>query len=289
MKILPDGMQAHLDGGATTLCWCWKVVRKDHVTLGFTDHDNDLTFDGAVFEAASGFSASDSRQAVGLNVDNSDIDGALQSGRITDIDLANGLYDDARVELFRVNWNDVAQRVLMRVGTIGEVTRDGNAFRAEVRGLSHALGQQQGRLYQRTCDADLGDARCSVDVSVPEFAMSGTVTKVLSSSRLQSGDVGSAPSGWFTFGLLRWTNGANAGRAVQIKSHRTADGVHVFHLWEAMRGAIESGDAFDITVGCDKHLKTCTTKFSNAVNFRGFPHLPGANYVTFYPNSDDPR
>ena len=35
MKTLPAGMQAHLDSGATTLCWCWRIARDDSLTQGF--------------------------------------------------------------------------------------------------------------------------------------------------------------------------------------------------------------------------------------------------------------
>ena len=92
MRIIPSAMQDHLDGGATTLCWCWKVMRGDDEILGFTDHDNDLSFDGVTYEAASGFSATDARQAIGLSVDDLDVEGALQSERIAYDDLARGVY-----------------------------------------------------------------------------------------------------------------------------------------------------------------------------------------------------
>ena len=62
-------------------------------------------------------------------------------------DLARGLYDDARVEIFRVNWAAPEQRVLMRSGSLGEVRRAGLTFTAEVRGLAHYLQQPKGRLY----------------------------------------------------------------------------------------------------------------------------------------------
>ena len=289
MKVLAQGLQEHLDSRATTLCWCWKVLRQDGTKLGFTDHDNDLTFDNTEFEAASGFTASDARQAVGLNIDNSDVEGALQSDRITENDLANGLYDDAWVELYRVNWATVEQRSLMRVGTIGEVTRSGHAFRAEVRGLTHYLGQQQGRLYQRTCDADLGDSRCSVNLATSTRTVSGTVASAPTLSRITANGLSGLSSGWFSFGLLRWTGGANNGRSAQIKIHTLQSGVHTLELWERMRDAIVPGDPFDVVAGCDKQFSTCIDKFSNASNFRGFPHLPDASYVTFYPNRDDPR
>jgi uncharacterized phage protein (TIGR02218 family) len=39
------------------------------------------------------------------------------------------------------------------------------------------------------------------------------------------------------------------------------------------------GDAFRIAAGCDKRFSTCREKFANAVNFRGFPHMPGNDFV----------
>ncbi|MEZ5853946.1 MAG: phage BR0599 family protein [Hyphomicrobiaceae bacterium] len=30
--------------------------------------------------------------------------------------------------------------------------------------------------------------------------------------------------------------------------------------------------------GCDKRLETCRTKFANAANHRGFPHMPGNGF-----------
>ena len=35
------------------------------------------------------------------------------------------------------------------------------------------------------------------------------------------------------------------------------------------------GDTFSVVAGCDKKFATCKAKFANALNFRGFPHLPG--------------
>ena len=60
MKTLPSSLQSHLDTGATTLAWCWRVTRGDGAVLGFTDHDRDLTYDGTTFEAATGFTAATS-------------------------------------------------------------------------------------------------------------------------------------------------------------------------------------------------------------------------------------
>ena len=48
---------------------------------------------------------------------------------------------------------------------------------------------------------------------------------------------------------------------------------------------IAAGDTFAVTAGCDKQFATCRAKFANAVNFRGFPHMPGNDFVAAYPRA----
>jgi uncharacterized phage protein (TIGR02218 family) len=56
---------------------------------------------------------------------------------------------------------------------------------------------------------------------------------------------------------------------------------------EAPVRPIAPGDAFVITAGCDKRHATCRDRFGNAVNFRGFPSIPGDDLVTRYPGEGD--
>ena len=53
-----------------------------------------------------------------------------------------------------------------------------------------------------------------------------------------------------------------------------------------MSAAIVAGDAFMVSAGCDKRFPTCKAKFDNAVNFRGFPHMPGNDFALSYPKGD---
>jgi uncharacterized phage protein (TIGR02218 family) len=103
VRAIPEALQAHLDSRATTLCWCWRVTRGDGTKLGFTDHDRSLTFGGTDFEAATGFTGTEIAGAVGLAVDSLDVESALRSDRLNEDDLAAGFYDNAVVEIFRVN------------------------------------------------------------------------------------------------------------------------------------------------------------------------------------------
>jgi uncharacterized phage protein (TIGR02218 family) len=275
MKTLPDGMQAHLDSGATTLCWCWRLTRADGVVMGFTDHDRALAFEDVTFEAASGFSASEVQSGLGLAVDNLTLAGALSAAALNEDDLAAGLYDNAAFKLWRVNWAAPAQRVLMKSGTLGEVTRQGAAFQAELRGLAQALNQPVGRAFGRLCDADLGDARCTVTIA----AGAGTVATVFDARRFTAAGLGAIANGDLAGGKLTFTGGANAGRGMDVKRHAVQDGIVSIELWQAMSGAVAAGDGFTVTPGCDKRFATCRDRFANSVNFRGHPHMPGNDAV----------
>jgi len=288
MRTLPVGLQAHLDTGATTLCWCWRLTRSDGTELGFTDHDRDLSFDGTTFEADSGFTASEIASSVGLSVDNLEAEGALQSDHMSEADLAKGLYDNAVVEVWRVNWADVSERVLVRQGNLGEVAINDGAFVAEIRGLAHELNQDQGRVYQGQCDADLGDTRCGVDLDNAAYLGSGTVDSTVSGASFAATGLGGFDAGWFTRGFVTWDTGGNAGEKMEVKLHTKASGTVTIALWQTPAVGVSIGDTFTIRAGCDKQFTTCKAKFSNVVNFRGFPHIPGNDFVIENAKAGDP-
>ncbi|HUS97741.1 MAG TPA: DUF2163 domain-containing protein [Hyphomicrobiaceae bacterium] len=284
MKTLPAGMTEHLASGATTLCWCWRLVRRDGSVLGFTDHDRALSFDGTMFEAQAGFTASEIKESIGLNVDNLDVQGAVTSERLSEADLAAGLYDDAQVEIYRMNWQAPEQRVLMRSGSLGEVRRSGGGFTAEVRGLAHYLQQPKGRLFQYHCDADLGDGRCGVPLESEEVKGEGIVSETLSAHQFTATGLDSFINGWFDRGRLVFETGVNAGRAFEIKRHQIVSGIATLSTWHATIVSSMAGDAFSVWAGCDKSFSTCRDKFANATAFRGFPHMPGNAFVSTFQN-----
>jgi uncharacterized phage protein (TIGR02218 family) len=254
------------------------------VVQGFTDHDRDLSFDGVTYEAVSGFTASQIESGLGLAVDNLTLSGALSSAALNEADLAAGLYDNAAVRIWRVNWAQPDQRVLMRSGTLGEVTRSGGAFQAEIRGLAQALNQPVGRAFGHLCDADLGDGRCGLAVS----ASNGTVVTAYDARRFRVSGLADFAGGWFTGGRLVFTDGANAGRSMEVKRHTVSGGIVTIELWQAMSAPVAAGDGFSVTPGCDKQFATCKSKFSNAVNFRGFPFMPGNDAAMAAPAAGQP-
>ena len=286
MKTLPPELEAHFASGATTLSWCWRITRADGQVFGFTDHDRALSFDGTSFESEAGLIPSELRHGFDLSVDAQDAEGVLSSDRITETDIIDGRWDNASVEVFRVNWQEVSQRVLLRLGSIGEIRRGRVAFVAEVRSLAHILNQQVGRSYQGTCDASLGDSRCRVDLDNPSFRGSGAVASSPRARVFTTTDLEAYPARWFAFGVVEWTSGENQGRRAEVMRHDVDGGVAIITLLSEPVREIAPGDSFTITAGCDKRIETCAAKFANVVNFRGFPHIPGPDAVIRYATQD---
>ncbi|GJD29094.1 hypothetical protein PMNALOAF_0326 [Methylobacterium adhaesivum] len=278
MRDLPADLADRL-GGATTLCHCWALTRRDGAVLGFTDHDRDLTLAGVVYAARSGLEAAEASAELGFAVGGGEVAGALSALGLTDADIAGGLYDGAGVETWLVDWTAPETRLLLDAGTLGEVRRAGGAFVAEVRGLMDRLDVPSGRTYRATCAAELGDGRCRVDRDAAAFRTTGRVEAVPEPETLRVALAAPFPDAWFTAGRLVWTGGAQAGHAADIRAHGVdAAGIRLA-LWQAPARPVQAGDAFTLTAGCDKRFSTCGTKFSNTLNFQGFPHMPGNDFV----------
>ncbi|MEM9011818.1 MAG: DUF2163 domain-containing protein [Pseudomonadota bacterium] len=282
MRAFAPELEAALASGASTLCRCWQVVRQDGVTLGFTDHDTDISFDGQLFQARAGLSAGAFQTSTGLSVDNAQAVGALSSDGLTEEDLRAGLYDGATVHYWLVDWRNVAGRALLFTGTIGEIERGPAAFEAELRGLAEALNRPVGRAFLRGCDAALGDGRCKVNVNAPEFRAETTVAAVTVSGAVIV-EADSHAETWFEGGRLVWLGGANVAKSGHVKRDRLVAGGRQIELWQPAAQTVAVGDRLALIAGCDKRAETCRLKFSNFMNFRGFPQIPGEDWVTAYP------
>ncbi len=271
-------LKAHLAGEVTTLALCWKVVRKDGITSGFTSFSRDLVVEGVTYKASTGFTPTAIETSAGLAVDQLEVEAILNDPGITEADLQAGKYDHAAIEVFLVNYQDLTQgKLVLRVGTLGEVTVRKGVFVAEIRGLSQAFQRQIGELYSPTCRVKrLGDNRCKIDLA--PYTHTLTVSGVTDQRRFVHATA-LQPDGYFQMGLVEWLTGANAGLEIEVKTYTSG----VFTLVQPMPYAIATGDTFSATRGCDRTFTTCRTVFNNVLNFRGEPHLPGIDQILKLP------
>ena len=272
----------------TTIARAWSITRADGLQLGFTDHDAELHFAGLSFRPDVGLSAMAVVQGAGLSVDNSEAIGALSDGAIEEADILAGRWDGAEICQWEVNWADPADHRLVFRGHLGEVTRSGGAFKAELRGLSEALNQPLGRLFHPRCSAVLGDGACKADLNRPGISAEAQVVSV-DGAVLRLGGLPGVEDRWFERGSLLVLNGAAVGLRGHVKNDRAKPGgAREVELWAAPGLVPAAGDRVRLVAGCDKSAGMCRLKFDNYLNFRGFPHLPEEDWL-IAPGKEQPK
>lgn len=274
MREISEAMRLRLQSEATHMCSCWKILRRDGLVQGFTDHDDPINFDGVTFAADGGLHQRGQDEQLGLSGSKSDVGGALLEFSIDEAALSSGAYDGASVETWLVDWRDPQLRVLINVEVVGEVRRADHVFSAQLRSLAQVFEQETGRRFMKTCSADLGDAHCGVHLNQARFLTQAIVQSVPGAVHVGVTLVGFADR-WFSHGQMRVLSGAQKGATCPIKAHRQEGDRAQIALWTPLTPALAMGDQIELRVGCDKSFATCGTKFSNRIAFRGFPHIPG--------------
>jgi len=280
VSTFSEAFLEHLSGQATSVCHCWRVTRRDEAVLGFTDHDRTIVIGGVDFEPQSGLTASETRDTMGLAADATDVEGALSSERISEADISAGRYDGANVETLLVNWRAPEQHAVLRSATVGKIVLQDGRFVVELEGLGAKLDRRSGRTFRKSCDAELGDARCGFELGAAGFSGAGAVVVMAGANGISASGLDDFAEDWFGHGVLTWTSGPSEGRQQRVASHRKDGATTVLTLWDAVN--VLAGDTFTIVAGCDKQFRTCKAKFSNGVNFRGFPHMPGNDAAYAY-------
>lgn len=263
-----------MSAALTTLALCWRIERRDGVTIGLTAHDRDLEMDGLVYRAAPGMTPSAVSRSAGLDADSMDVTGALTSVAISEADLLAGRWDGARVSLFAIDWTNPGERVPLGEGAIGGVETRGGMLTAELRGIAAALERPVVEETSPECRAELGDRRCRVAMAGRRrFArVLGVADMVVTLDRVEPSP--NACGG----GRLRWIGGGNSGLEDSIA--RSEGAVVTLRRPPRFDGV---GALVELVEGCDKSIATCASRFGNAVNFRGEPYLPGIDLLTRYP------
>ena len=261
-----------------TLAFCWRLERRDGVTIGLTSHDRDLDIGGLPYRAAPGLVPSSVRRGTGLEPENMDLKGAITSDAINEQDLRAGRWDGAALFLYLTEWSAPGTLwfELMR-GELGTVEQQGESFSVELAGPAAILSKAFAPETSPGSRAALGDTACRIDLArhqqvVRISAMTGEKATV-SGGGLTSGD--------YVFGSLRWLEGENCGLVHGIIANDAAS----VTLSDVPAFPVAAGTRALITEGCDKLMATCSGRFANAVNFRGEPYLPGTDLLTRYPGA----
>ena len=261
---------AELDTAAS---W-WRIYRKDGVTLGFTTHDRDLWFDGILHRSAPGMLPSSIRQSIRLSDDEAEVSGALGHDTIRDADIAAGRFDGAQIESGIVDWDKLTSASLYS-GSIAGVSQDATGFSAQLQSAKADLDIDPVPRASPSCRARFCGPGCGL--SAAKFSYRAKALAVDLNSNAASFDIGESDR--FVRGELRWIDGPQAGLAMKCVAMEGG----ALEVDESLDPGISPGARAILREGCDKTIATCASRFGNAINFQGEPHLPGNDLLTQYP------
>lgn len=215
-------------------------------------------------------------RTAGLEPHSGEVGGALSSDALDERDLSVGRWNGAFVQLRLIDWREPAQEpIILMSGELGDIGVADDAFTAELRGGAAKLDRPVCPSTSAECRAQFGDKQCRVDLA--GRTMVATVVSAAGDRLTLDGPVDER----FLFGRLRYLDGANCGMATIILA---VDG-NELRVRDLPRGESMGGERVELREGCDKRLETCATRFANATNFRGEPHLPGNDLLTRYPGA----
>ena len=306
MKTASSALIAHMSQGSTSLAYLWLVARRDGTILGFTTHDQPITYDagdgygGVTYQPAPGMANTAKEGKGDFSVDNLEVAAFLESDAITEDDIRGGLYDNARIALRVVNWADLTMgHFTVLCGFTGNIKQKNLLFTGELRGLGQKLTTQLGATYGELCRADLfstpenSDSQWLCNLNRADYQQEGVLESVIDdrtllplaslSPAVPLMEIGSgspttdAPAGWFNDGIITFTSGILDGVIAEIKSW---DGT-ILILFLSLPELPAPGDTFIIEPGCNKG-SDCQAKFGNIVNQRADPFIPGMDQLLDY-------
>ncbi|EAQ28349.1 hypothetical protein NAP1_12158 [Erythrobacter sp. NAP1] len=253
----------------------WRIFRRDGVAYGFTSHNRDLLIDGITHRAAPGMVPAAIRMTSDLSEDSAGVEGALSHASIREDDLANGLFDDATIEVGIVDWETLDHHTIYS-GILGSIEDDGRAFSGELKSAKHILERDLVPRTSPTCRAQFCGPGCGL--SAPRFTSRRTVAAVdHERNRIKVADVLAADH---IEGQVRFLVGPQTGSVFGVLGGEE----DWLTLDRPISAQIEAGVQAELLQGCDHLLATCTSRFGNSINFRGEPFLPGNDLLARYGN-----
>ena len=281
MRTIPPEIRAELESSSPRIARTLKLTCKDGTTYGFTDHELPLLVDGLEYVPAPGLNSVKYTATADTQVSNQNVSAGWVE--VPEEDLRAGKVDNAEIVAGWVSWvTPEAGTLVMFQGRIGEITYDESGFAVDVVSFMKALERNVGwtytsecrhRLYSLPSPGSLGG--CMADPT--GFTFTGTVTEVVTPKwKLAVGGAAAGKEeGFFSAGQITFTSGLNNGLSTIIKTHSG----NTFELFLPTAFVIPVGTTFTVQAGCDKKVETCKSKFSNIMNFGGYPHLnPNVNY-----------
>jgi uncharacterized phage protein (TIGR02218 family) len=268
-RLAPDSQIAFAD--------CFTFTLSTGTVLTYTNVDQPVIYNGSTFSASGPLvQGLKYKASVGLEVDKQQI---TIAARPTDLINGNpalnaireGAFDGATVQRDRVFMAALGGTVVGgvtlfhgRVSTVDMVGRTSATLTiaSDLIVLDYDMPRN---LYSPTCLHTLYDSGCGIIAGT--YAASGTCGAGSTATLINfTGALAQHAQGKIVF-----TTGDNANVTATVKSVVVGASLTLMY---PMPDVPATGDRFTVYAGCDHTRATCTSRFNNLTNFRGFPFVP---------------
>jgi len=185
--------------------------------------------------------------------------------------VASGMFDGARIllrRLYMATPGDTSiDPVILFKGRVSETSNSRSKAELVVASDLELLNVQFPRiLYQASCTNTLFDTACSLTKSA--WGVGTSVNSGSTKTRLLCSLTPAA--GYFSGGTITFSSGPNSSVTRTIKNYSPG----IIDLAYPLQYQPAVGDTFTAYPGCDKTVATCSSRFNNKANFKGFPFVP---------------
>lgn len=277
MKIVTTSLQTLLDNNQYYKCLLYTITLVSGTVYYYTDADIDVVAYGQTYSSKGpDISGAEFHLTRGLQTDTINLKVTTQpSDLIAGVSWStaarSGALDNASIKIdkaFLPAWVQPAESLNFFNGVVsgiqdGELTTtlsvvsDDSLFDIPLPKL----------LFQPGCVRTLYSPGCTMVRAT--YQKSGNVTVATSASKFTT-NLADA-DGYYNFGSLTFTGGANTGVKRSVKSYIGG----VIELSTGLNFPVTVGDTFTAVAGCDKSQGSggCL-KFNNLANHKGLPYIP---------------
>lgn len=170
------------------------------------------------------------------------------------------------VSVLKLHSDDLTEGDVVFIGQIKNVSFQGQMASVTCVGFEHFLKKTIPTWrYQLTCNHKVFDGNCQLTAA----SYLTTTTIVLDSSgiNLVSADFGAESDGYFIGGEVLFGDESRT-----VVGHEGNTITLMYKMKELV-----TASSVDVYPGCDGRVETCRDKYSNVINFLGFPFIPVEN------------
>jgi len=255
----------------TTVAWCVRIVPVIGTPVRLTTYPVNLKMSNSnVYYTDSGYEQTSFTSGTSMSPAAIDLTGFIGLAGITRDQIASGVFDNARVYIFKCNFlNPVEDYEEVTSGFFGKTTLEDDKYTVQAMSLIDILGQSVGKTYSASCSRTFGDSGCMINLLA--ITSSGNITSVTNSFTVRD-SFRIEVADYFGAGTIQFTSGNNAGlKPLEIKDY-AADGT--ITVFEPFYYTPVIGDTYTIIPGCRKRMIDCRDKWNNIINFFGFSNIP---------------